>query len=111
MLDKNSRGLLLERDELLGWLLSFNQYKKNGGSDRQMWLSIWSGSDFTVDRKSDGYSLFVHNPFVGVTGGIQPDRLRALRDGAEDGLIDRFLFFYPETTARPIRDMAFPQEH
>ena len=111
ILDKNPRGILLERDELLGWLLSFNQYKKNGGADRQMWLSIWSGVDFTVDRKGDGYSAYIHNPFVGVTGGIQPDRLRALRDGAEDGLIDRFLFFYPVTAPQPIRDVQFPQEY
>lgn len=111
ILEKNPRGVLMLRDELLGWLLSFNQYKKNGGADRQMWLSIWSGGDFTIDRKQEDYSAFITNPFVGVTGGIQPDRLRALRDGAEDGLVDRFLFFYPETTPKPIRDVKFPQEH
>jgi hypothetical protein len=110
VLQQNQRGILLLRDELLGWLLSFDQYRKNGGADRQHWLSIWSGEDLILDRKAEHYSAFVHQPFVSITGGIQPDRLRDLYRGGEDGLIDRFLLFYPPSSVLPAERVVFPPE-
>jgi hypothetical protein len=49
-----------------------------------------------VDRKSrQGEPIIVARPFVSLFGGIQPSMLPELGAGAEDGLMDRFLFCYP----------------
>lgn len=91
-----SAGVTLIRDELSGWVKSHDAYRKGG--DREAFLSLWAGQALKVDRRS-AETLFVPRPVLCVTGGIQPDRLPALRgDGdALDGFLDRFLFSWPET--------------
>jgi hypothetical protein len=42
-----------------------------------------------------GEPIIVAKPFVSLFGGIQPAMLGELGAGAEDGLMDRFLFAYP----------------
>ena len=96
ILEDNPRGLLVHKDELAGWVRSMDQYKGGKGSDRQHWLSFWSGDEVVVDRKSRmGEPIIVAKPFVSLFGGIQPAMLGELGAGAEDGLTDRFLFAYP----------------
>jgi len=98
ILKQNPRGLLLERDELVGWVKSMDQYKSGGkGSERQFWLSTWSGKQVSVDRKSQEGPISVLKPFISVIGGIQPDVLEDLAENREDGMLERFLFVYPET--------------
>src|SRR5215203_7046318 len=98
ILKENPRGLLLERDELVGWVKGMDQYKSGGkGSERQFWLSTWSGRPVSVDRKSQQGPVSVLKPFIGVIGGVQPDVLEDLAENREDGMLERFLFVYPET--------------
>ncbi|CAN5554055.1 hypothetical protein BH24ACT18_BH24ACT18_22310 [soil metagenome] len=102
ILEDNPRGLLIHRDELAGWVRSMDQYKGGKGSDRQHWLNLWSTDEVIVDRKSRmGEPVILAKPFVSLFGGIQPSMLGELGAGTEDGLMDRFLFAYPE--ARHIR--------
>ena len=101
VLEGNPRGVLVTKDELSGWVRSMDQYKAGGkGTDRQFYLSAWSNSPVTVDRKNLEEPLFLLKPFVGVVGSIQPgvlSELTANRHGLEgDGLLDRFVFAYPE---------------
>jgi hypothetical protein len=49
-----------------------------------------------VDRKSRGEPLILTRPFVSVFGSIQPGVLGELGAGREDGLLDRFVFAYPD---------------
>ncbi len=99
VMDGTPRGVVAVRDELAAWVRSMDQYKQGGkGSDRQFWLSAWSNSYVGVDRKSREEPLMIQRPFVGVFGSIQPAVLGELGGGREDGLLDRFLFSYPETT-------------
>src|SRR5829696_9992622 len=94
---ENPRGVVVIRDELSGWARAMDQYKQGGrGADRQFWLSAWSNSYVSVDRKSQPHPLIVSRPFVALFGAIQPGVLPELGDGREDGLLDRFLFAYPE---------------
>ncbi len=96
ILEDNPRGLLVHRDELAGWVRSMDQYKGGKGSDRQRWLSFWSGDEVVMDRKSRmGEPIIVGKPFVSLFGGIQPAMLGELGGSVEDGLMDRFLFAYP----------------
>jgi hypothetical protein len=97
VMDGTPRGVLTVRDELAAWVKSMDQYKSGGkGADRQFWLSAWSNGYVAVDRKSRGEPLILSRPFVGVFGSIQPAILPELGAGREDGLLDRFLFAYPE---------------
>jgi hypothetical protein len=94
---ENPRGVVVIKDELSGWARAMDQYKQGGrGADRQFWLSAWSNSYVSVDRKSQPHPLIVSRPFVGLFGAIQPGVLPELGDGREDGLLDRFLFAYPD---------------
>jgi hypothetical protein len=97
---ENPRGLVVISDEITGWVLGMNEYKGGKGSDRQFWLSAWSGEPVKVDRKGNREegSVIVPHPFLNVLGGIQPDMLRLLKNenSLEDGFLHRILFSYPE---------------
>ncbi len=102
---ENPRGVVMVRDELIGWAASMNQYREGGkGADLQFWLSCWSGSTVTVDRRKDQAKgpLHIPHPFVAVVGGLTPSRLATLRGdtarqrGHDDGFLDRLLFAYPD---------------
>ncbi len=102
ILEDNSRGLLVHRDELAGWVRSMDQYKGGKGSDRQNWLNLWNTDEVIVDRKSRmGEPIILAKPFVSLFGGVQPAMLGELGGTVEDGLMDRFLFAYP--TPRYVR--------
>jgi Protein of unknown function (DUF3987) len=98
IIHSNPRGLLMERDELTGWVLAMNQYKAGKGADRQMWLSFWNGASVVINRKGRPDPLVLSNPFVCVTGGLTPDCLDDLVDvrGREDGFLPRILLAYPD---------------
>jgi hypothetical protein len=97
ILKENPRGLLQERDELVGWVKGMDQYKAGGkGSERQFWLSVHNNQPVSVDRKGQQGAVSVLRPFVSVIGGIQPDVLGDLAENREDGMLERFLFAYPE---------------
>ena len=75
----NPRGVLIGRDELAGWLDSFNQYKGGRGADTAAWLSIHNAGSLRVDRRGgDRKTIFVQSAAVSITGGIQPPVLRAV---------------------------------
>ena len=96
----NPRGVLLARDELAGWLGSFDRYSKGGkgGADSAHWLSMHNGETLMVDRKS-GIPPVINVPSasVSITGGIQPGILsRALgQEHHESGMAARLLLAYP----------------
>jgi hypothetical protein len=100
LLSENRRGLALVRDEAVGWTRSMNQYRRGKGTDRQFYLSAWSGTAIRLDRKSnaDGRPIIIHAPFLPVCGGVTPDMLPELADeeGRQDGFFDRILFAYTD---------------
>lgn len=95
VLDQNRHGVMMAKDELTSWVRQMDQYKGKG-SDRQFWLSAWSNQPYTVDRKSMEHAIVLERPYVSVYGTIQPYILSELSNGREDGMLDRFLFAYPE---------------
>jgi hypothetical protein len=109
-----SCGVGMAREEIAGWVAAFDAYRKAG--DRQNWLSLWAGRSLKVDRKT-AETVYVQNPVVCVTGGIQPDRLPDLQGeaAADDGFLDRFLVSWPRTSPQrwtetgisvPVREAA-----
>jgi hypothetical protein len=69
----NWHGLLLCIDELAGWLRSFDQYRAGKGRDVENWLSIYVGKHMQVNRKTDGYRMYLPSTAVSVCGTIQPE--------------------------------------
>ena len=99
LLQANPRGLLLSRDELAGWIGSFDRYTGGKGSaDAAHWLSMHNGEEIVVDRKTGNPpTICVPMASVSVTGGIQPAILdRALGiEHRESGLAARMLLTCP----------------
>lgn len=92
----NPKGLILIRDELSGWVSSFNAYKQGRGSDKQFYLSTWSNDEVVVDRKGE-QPIVLSNPNLAVTGCLTPDVLGDIRKGSlDDGFIERILLAYPD---------------
>lgn len=100
----NSRGLLMARDELSGWIGSFDRYSGGkGGADSSHWLSMHNGESILVDRKTGiPRTIYVPQASVSVCGGIQPGILhRALgMEHRESGLAARLLLSCPPRIAK-----------
>ena len=101
LLGENPRGLLLARDELAGWLGSFDRYSAGKGGDVAAWLEVFGGRAMTVDRRGSGIT-YIPRASVSVCGGIQPGALRRTLSTArvENGLAARLLFAMPPRTPR-----------
>lgn len=109
---RNPLGLLLYRDELGGWLRSYNQYKGTGqGADAQTWCEMYQGTPALVDRKGAG-TLSVPRAAVSILGGIQPDILRQAVRGEHlyDGVAARLLFIAPEEQLKQWTDETISEE-
>lgn len=90
------RGVLTCRDELSGWLGSFDRYGKGSG-ERSFWLEGYEGREFIADRVKRDEPLRIPHLTVSVLGGIQPDKLAStFIAGDDDGLTARFLVSWPE---------------
>lgn len=101
----NPRGLLLARDELAGWIGSFDRYAGKGkaGADSANWLSMFNAESIIVDRKTGiPRTIHVSQAAVCVSGGIQPAILqRALGlEHRESGLAARLLLTCPPRRAK-----------
>ena len=89
----NPRGLMIVRDEYIGFLASLD--RDDHQEDRAFYLEGWNGyGSFTYDRILRG-SIYVPKLCLTLLGGIQPDKLRsylyaAMAGGADDGMVQRF---------------------
>ncbi len=95
--EENPNAIGIFKDELAGWFKDMNKYR--AGSDLEFWLSSWSGSPISLNRKTSK-NAFVDKPFIPVIGGIQPSIFDDFSNGAnkENGFVDRILISYPELT-------------
>lgn len=108
----NPRGLLQKRDELSGWLGSFDKY--SDGNEAAQWLEFHSGNSLRVDRKGgDSPTIYIPRALVSVTGTIQEAVLRKILtdEGAQhfdNGLAARFLMAMPPERVREWREEFTP---
>jgi Protein of unknown function (DUF3987) len=100
ILADNPRGVLVFRDELVGWLAKLDDEENQG--DRAFYLETWTGTgSYTWDRIQRG-TVHVANACLAVLGGIQPAKLQAylyntIHGLQNDGLLQRFqLLVYPD---------------
>ena len=87
------KGLLMVRDELAGHLLGMNAYNDGG---RAFWIEAYGGRPYRVHRVKLTTPIAVPHLAVSWWGGTQPGRLAELMRGADDGLLARFCWIWPE---------------
>lgn len=115
LLQNNSNGLLVQRDELAGWLQSFGQQGREG--DREFYLEAWNGTgSFVVDRIGRGTKR-IEALIVSVLGTIQPGKLMPLVEGAiaggseADGLLQRLqLLVWPDHLGAFVKPATWPDK-
>lgn len=92
ILSRQDRGVLVEQDEVSGWIGAMDKYGggKGAAADRGFWLGAYNGGPRTVDRLGRG-ETFIQNLCVAFIGGVQPDRLAEMANLTSDGLLQRFL--------------------
>jgi len=103
LLNENPNGLLVYRDELVGFLRSLDKNGQEGA--RAFHLEAWNGTGrFTYDRIGRG-TIDIEAAIESIIGAIQPGplnayQLEAIRRGkGDDGLIQRFqLAVYPDVS-------------
>jgi hypothetical protein len=86
-------GLLCLRDELSGWFGSMDKYAGHRGAamDRGFWLQAYNGVSYSYNRVGRGEG-FIENLSASVLGGIQPEPMRKVMEGAvDDGLVQRVI--------------------
>lgn len=100
LLAESSNGLLMERDELAGWLAKLGG--KDAGEDRAFYLELYDRlTPYAFDRIIRG-TVIIDHPILSIIGGIQPSKIAGVVRGAvsgesDDGLIQRFqLMAYPD---------------
>ena len=102
LLNAQPKGMLMQRDELAGWLGSFNRYTGGAGGERAFWIEAFGARAYTIDRvKNGGDGIFIPHLGLSIIGGIQPDNLAStLLSGDDDGLPARFLYLCPQPVSR-----------
>lgn len=88
------KGIMMTRDELAGWLVGMTAY--NDGASA-FWTETYGGRPYRVDRvkhpRSDRRAAACREL---AQCGIQPDRLAEVMREADDGLLSRHTWFWPE---------------
>jgi hypothetical protein len=95
---RNERGLLLYREEMEGWLQSFNQYKGGKGADEATWIEFYDGDSVQIDRMSrDTPEIFIRKAHACLIGCIQPRIYKQAITGSRiaSGFLHRFLVIMP----------------
>ncbi len=87
------KGLMIIRDELAGWITGMNAYNDAG---RAFWIEAFGGRPYRVERQKHPEPIIVPRLAVSVFGGVQPDRLGMLLRDADDGLLARILWAWPD---------------
>jgi hypothetical protein len=87
------KGLLVVRDELAGWIDGMVAYNPAG---RGFWVEAYGGRPYRVERQKHPEPIMIPRLAVAVYGTTQPDRLALLMRGADDGLLARILWAWPE---------------
>ena len=105
VLNENTRGVGIVKDELGSWLASFDVYRsgsKNGSKDRGDYCELYQGGPKWIDRVDKG-ALLVSNWGASIVGNIQPGPVKRLMGNiTDDGLVARFIVAHGEKNGRGI---------
>ena len=114
LLRQNPKGLMLERDEIMGLLRTLD--RDENADHRAFLLEAWSGDgSFTFDRIGRGFNLHIPAMALSICGATQPGRLQAFLSaslnggGGDDGLVQRFsLMVWPDAVSEWVNVDRWP---
>jgi hypothetical protein len=69
------RGLLVDADWMMKFLLGTNIWQCGRGMDHFQWLRLYDGDALKIERGAAGF-IFVRYPSVSIVGGLRPYGLR-----------------------------------
>lgn len=113
LLYENWRGILVVKDELAGWLGSFDRYSQGKGGDAPKWLEFFGARPVFIDRKTGNpRRLYIPRAAVSIAGGIQPGTLQNVleRQYFENGLAARLLLACPPRRAKRWSEAVIPKD-
>jgi hypothetical protein len=87
------KGVLMIRDELAGWLSGMNA---DSDYARSFWIETYGGRLWTIDRQKSSAPIIVPRCAVSWYGGVQPGRVGEALQGSNEGLLARFMWFWPD---------------
>ena len=96
-------------EELAGFFGSFDRYASSKGKDRPFWLEAFDGGRKRIDRVKHPIPIIISYLSIAISGGLQPDLLYQVLKGPADGLVARFLYFWPEKIY-PARPACVPDD-
>ncbi|MGA1369841.1 MAG: DUF3987 domain-containing protein, partial [Blastocatellia bacterium] len=110
-LSNTPRGLLMDADELSGFLGSLDRYAKGKGADASSYMTFYEARDLTVTRKGQG-TVMIPRAHVNIFGTIQPGVVERYLDAMHDemGFSARFLVVYPERRPMVFNTRGVPAE-
>jgi hypothetical protein len=91
------------KDELSGLFASHGAYKGGRGSDKESFLSGWGGGGVKKNRRSKDSRVSLARDSLSITGGIQPDKLRALFGDFTDAQGEWARFLWYQMPMRPYK--------
>lgn len=93
LLDKNPRGILLYKEELVGFFKSLNQYRLGKGDDTEFFLSLYDQKPYRSHRVSKN-TRHLPKPSTSIIGTIQEGVLYEQYGDFSDanGMMARFLW-------------------
>lgn len=100
VMDDNPRGVLSFRDEIGGWVASFDKHRKKGSAsaDEAAWLEFWNAQKLEINRKTgDKKHIEIPSASACLLGGIQPGMLSRCFNAShfDSGLMSRILVTCP----------------
>ncbi|MCX6280200.1 MAG: DUF3987 domain-containing protein [Bacteroidetes bacterium] len=95
--NNNLRGILMYRDEIMGWINDIGRYRYAKSGEVETMLTTWTGLGTTINRKGQDPTR-IDEPCITIAGGVQVKKLNDLtNDGrAENGMIQRCMFVWPD---------------
>jgi CRISPR-associated protein Cmr3 len=97
------KAFTMIKDELSGLFASHGAYKGGRGSDKESFLSGWGGGGVKKNRCSKESRVSLARDSLSITGGIQPDKLRALFGDFTDAQGEWARFLWYQMPMRPYK--------
>jgi hypothetical protein len=98
-----NKAFTMIKDELSGLFASHGAYKGGKGSDKESFLSGWGGGGVKKNRRSKDSRVSLARDSLSITGGIQPDKLRALFGDFTDAQGEWARFLWYQMPMRPYK--------
>ena len=104
----NKNGILLYKDELMGWIKGMGQYKGGKGDEMEKFLSMFDGDELKINRVSKE-PLFLDKTCMNLIGTIQNEVISQIPK--DNGFLHRFLFTNTDSKIKRRSELKIDKAH